>query len=154
MHADAQLVTENPSVRVPVRITDLSLSGCYVETMTPLPHDAAVNIAISKGRKTVYLSGKVRFSHSGLGMGVVFTAIRPEDFDNIREFARAAPQPKMGASPRLESLYYSAESDPPTDRAPETADVLEAVVRVLFRKGLLTRAELTEEIERLRFARV
>jgi len=151
---EAQLVTENSSVGVPVRITDLSLSGCYIETMTPLPHDSAVNIAISKDGKTVYVSGKVRFSSRGLGMGIMFTAIRPEDFDNIRDFAQPAPRPKMGASPRLEILHYAAESESPPDRSPETADALEAVVRVLFRKGLLTRAELTEEIERLKFAKV
>lgn len=151
---DAQLVSENSSVGVPVRITDLSLSGCYIETMTPLPLDSAVNIAISKDRKTVYVSGKVRFSSRGLGMGIMFTAIRPEDFDNIREFAEPAPRPKMGASPRLEILHYAAENELPSDRAPETADALEAVVRVLFRKGLLTRAELTEEIEKLKFAKV
>jgi hypothetical protein len=60
------------------------------------------------------------------------------------------------AASEIESYSASApssNSDSDSIDAPLTADALEAAVRVLFRKGLLTRAELSEELEKLKFTK-
>ena len=151
---EALLTTEDASVQIPAKVTDVSLTGCYVEMMSPLPQGSAVNIAMKKDGKTVHTSAKVRFSHRGLGMGVVFTAIRPEDFDKLRELAQVAPQAEEEASTELTNspLFTDQKSSP--DPPPASTDALEAIMRVLFRKGIVTRAELSEELEKLKFVKV
>ena len=60
------------------------------------------------------------------------------------------PQPKAGLPPpRGQSSIVESNGHLTT-----TAEALEAIARVLFRKGLLTRAEVSEEIEMLKTAKV
>jgi hypothetical protein len=118
------------------------------------------------------LSGKVCSSHTGMGMGVAFTMMSPDHFEKLRRFAPPAatpvktaspsaaapatdpprvPQPRMEA-PQAGSRSYSASDSDAVD-LPATAESLEAIVRLLLRKGLLTRAELLEELEKLKFTK-
>jgi len=100
-------------------------------------------------------------------MGVSFTRIKPADFEILRRIApvtsagrtdvhppglqitdnSAAQPPKAkvpaGTSPQSYSGAAPDMSDPPV-----TAEAFKAVVSLLFRKGLLTPSELTEELER------
>jgi hypothetical protein len=54
---------------------DLSLSGCSVKTETPFPKDATVRLRIWHTGMNFHAEGKVAYSRTGLGMGIVFTAI-------------------------------------------------------------------------------
>jgi hypothetical protein len=68
----------------------------------------------------------------------------------------AQPQPKTQAVlPRAPAGRRNHGSSPPASprHAPTTAEVLEAVIRVLLRKGLLERDELAEELDKLKTAK-
>jgi len=144
-------------------VTDISLGGCYVEMLSPLPVDTFVDIAISPGDATLQLSGRVRSSQPNFGMGVSFTGMRPQDFEVLRKLAPptlAAPEPSKQASPppaaappapAKESHSY-ASTDFDSIDLPTNAEALAAAVRVLIRKGVLTRAEVMEELEKLKVA--
>jgi PilZ domain len=152
----AQIVLQNGSLRMTATVTDISLGGCYVEMLSPLPVDTFVDIAISPGDTTLQLSGRVRSSQTNFGMGVSFTGMRPQDFEVLRKLA---PPTVEGLEPQKQAPAPPApvqKSRPPAAAEfdsvdlPTTPEALAAVVRVLIRKGALTRAEVLEELEKLK----
>lgn len=160
---EAQVAIVGDSVRLPARVTDISLGGCYVEMLAPLPVDTAIELMLNPGVTTMHATGKVRSSQTGFGMGVSFTGLSPEDFEKLRKFAPPAPGvPEAVTLPS--SLPHAARSrghaPPPVSHSPHppdhslqqatTAEVFEAVVRILFRKGIISQAELAQELEHLK----
>jgi hypothetical protein len=166
---EAELTTIDGSITLPGKITDISLGGCYVEMLSPLPIGAAIQLAFNLEDSAVRLSGGVCSSQMGLGMGVAFTAMSPDQFEKLRQFAPPSathvkteshsvgtpaaasprvPQPRI-AAPQASSHSYSGSDFDSLD-LPATAESLEAIVHLLLRKGLLTRAELLEELEKLK----
>lgn len=139
-------------------VTDLSLGGCYVEMLSPLPVDTFVDIALSPGDVTLQLSGRVRSSQNNFGMGVSFTGMRPQDFEVLRKLA--PPTMEQGEPPRqaahspqplpVKETRPSAATEFDSVDLPTTPEALAAAVRVLIRKGILTRADVMEELEKLK----
>lgn len=166
---EAQVTMDDGSVQLPGTVTDISLGGCYVEMLAPLPTDTAVELQLKPEGATLEMSGKVRSSQTGLGMGIAFTGMRPADFEKLQRLAptpakptaaqkpadtepagqRAAAAPADTSSPRPQ-IRPSAPRTPDSGDPPATPEAFQAVVRLLFRKGLLTRAELMEELEKLK----
>lgn len=56
---------------------DLSLFGCFVETVTPFPERTEARLRISHAGVNFVARGKVAYSRPNLGMGIAFTAIEP-----------------------------------------------------------------------------
>jgi hypothetical protein len=195
---ETQVATEGAYGRVAVKakITDISLGGCYVEMLAPLPEETHVELAFSTGGATLHLAAKVCSAQAGFGMGLAFTGMSPEEFEILRQFAPptkdsrkgarpvryAAPQ--AGSAPRnatpsiphipKSSVACAAEFAPslatpsgtrlelykgpaakefgPAD-LPDPAIAIEALVRLLIRKGVFSPAELQDELERLKATR-
>jgi len=159
----AQIVLQNGGLRMTATVTDISLGGCYMEMLSPLPVDTFVDVSISPGDTTLQLSARVRSSQLNLGMGVSFTGMRPQDFEVLRKLApptigaleppaQAAPsaQPApLPPAPAKGSPSYTAVDFGSVD-LPTNPEAVAAAVRVLIRKGVLTRAEVMEELEKLK----
>lgn len=170
---EAEVSMDNGSVRLPGTVTDISLGGCYLEMLAPLPIDTPVEILLKPEGATLEMSGKVRSSQTGLGMGIAFTGMRPEVFERLQKLApaptnpiaarkvseikaamqRDAAKPTVVHAPRMPTRPSAPRIVEPSD-VPATPEAFQAVVRLLFRKGLLTREELMEELEKLRPTRV
>jgi hypothetical protein len=158
----AQIVLQNGALRMTATVTDISLGGCYMEMLSPLPVDTFVDISISPGDTTLLLSARVRSSQVNFGMGVSFTGMRPQDFEVLRKLAPptvGALEPPMQATPPLPAPAPSVSAKEPHSYAaadfdsvdlPTNPEALAAAVRVLIRKGVLTRAEVMEELEKLK----
>jgi hypothetical protein len=163
---ETQVVTEDGSIGVPGTITDVSLGGCYVEMLSPLPVDSSIHLSLNPGTSTLHMSGKVRSSQVGLGMGVSFTGMGPEDFEKLWRFApptsdaavpskgpptRPAPfrqnPPLRERAPQLSARSYGATESDSLDLSP-TAEALDALVRLLLHKEIFTRGELAQELEK------
>ena len=54
------------------RISDLSLSGCYIDTLNPLPLGTSLDLWIQKGNEVLEARASVCTQHYGLGMGLKF----------------------------------------------------------------------------------
>lgn len=153
---EAQLTADGQSVGIPVKITDISLGGCYIEMFSPLPRNSLAELSLKLDESTVHISGKVRSSQTGFGMGIAFTSIGPEDFEKLKKFAPASldvPQATKipSLSPAQHVASHSASHPQFHLKNPSIApEALEALVRVLCRKGFLTSAEVLEEIEKLK----
>ena len=68
------LVTEK---QLAAHIEDLSLFGCFVETVDPFPAGTKVRLRISYGGANVLAQGTVAYSRDNGGMGIAFTSIEP-----------------------------------------------------------------------------
>ena len=60
------------------RITDLSLSGCCVDTLDPFPGGTLVHVRIASGNGVFESRGRVIGSHMGLWMNIAFTEMTSE----------------------------------------------------------------------------
>lgn len=169
---EAQVTIDDGSIRFPGTVTDVSLGGCYVEMLAPLPIDTIVGLVLKPGQSTMQVSGKVSSSQMGLGMGISFTQIKPADFEILHVLttpeetseAAVAPSdvqvtnqspvqaPDRKITPATNSPS-NAGAEPDTADLPATAEAFRAVVKLLFRKGLLTRSELIEELRRPKVTR-
>ncbi len=166
---EVQISAQDDAIRLLGRITDISLGGCYVEMLSPLPVKTSVKLSFQQDDATLRLTGLVRLSQMALGMGVAFTGMTPEGFERLRRLTLpAGPSPSAPAAPAKATPARPPRPEPrtpPMDSLPDSAgefdffdppdvrETLAAVVRILSRKGLLTRAELLDELERLKPAR-
>lgn len=73
-----ELCDERVSSHVRTRATDISGSGCYVETMQPMPVGTILRIEFWIDSEKVTTSGVVRAYDPGVGMGIEFTGLVPE----------------------------------------------------------------------------
>jgi hypothetical protein len=162
----AQITLEDGSLRLAGTITDISLGGCYIEMFSPLPVDTFAEVYIFAGDDTLHLSARVRSSQRGAGMGVSFTGMSPEDFEKLQKLAPsdreerkpeppkpAVKEPAAPSAPRVDSRPPAAPQFDSSE-LPATPELFAAVIRVLLRRGLLTRAELLEELEKMKVPHV
>jgi hypothetical protein len=94
---------ENPrfKIKVPVELylegkdmpyrtatSDLSLHGCYIETIFPFPIGTVLEIKLQL-TGTLLIAASVATSDPQVGNGIKFTRMLPEDVDELRAFLDA-----------------------------------------------------------------
>ena len=154
---ETMVAEEGGSIRLSGKVSDISLGGCYVEMLSPLPVTAPVELTLNPGGLTLRLHGLVLTSEIGMGMGISFTTVSPEDFESLREMV--SPTPAQPWDPEIPEPPAKAPPLVPTRRStdkrlashgtPSTQETLEAIVRILLRKGLLSEDELAVEYDKL-----
>ena len=82
------------------KLTDLSLGGCYLETSSPFPVRARVELSMKVGELALHASGVVRVMHPDVGMGVVFFQKTPEQRQEVENFINALME-SNGVMPEL-----------------------------------------------------
>jgi CheY-like chemotaxis protein len=109
LQAASSIHGAGPQESVPhCRLTDLSLGGCYLETESPFPERALVDLCLRSGDLAVHTEGMVRVVHPGHGMGVEFpsrTSEQRSQVGSLITFLRNYPQttPEMSVTPQ--ALY-------------------------------------------------
>ncbi|HEV2197364.1 MAG TPA: PilZ domain-containing protein [Candidatus Acidoferrum sp.] len=76
--ATAEVTAADSSAKTKTRVRDLSQQGCYLDTESPLPLGTAANVRMTKGSKSLEVQGRVVYVQPGKGMGLMFTAVKPE----------------------------------------------------------------------------
>lgn len=120
-----------------MRLVDLSLGGCYGESLSPLPVGAAVALTLNAGEVGISAKAVVRTRHVAMGNGFAFTEIGPDEWKKLAQLVQ-----QLGSG----NVVSNAASHP------EMIDGLEALITILQRKGVLSRNEVVIELERRRSA--
>jgi CheY-like chemotaxis protein len=81
----AEVYQQGSSVRNYCHLSDLSPGGCYLEMPLAFPTGTAVEITVRTQNIKLRLSGSVRASHPGYGMGISFTLSSPEQRDGVQQ---------------------------------------------------------------------
>jgi hypothetical protein len=84
-----ELYTENSSSPIRGATSDLSLTGCYIETIFPFPVGTQLEMKLQL-EGTVLLLGTVVTSDPQVGNGIHFTRMLPEDIEELRTLLEAA----------------------------------------------------------------
>jgi hypothetical protein len=58
--------------RLSARTSDLSRSGCYIDTLNPTPSKTVVRLRLSHNGEELEVPGRIVYVSPGLGMGVRF----------------------------------------------------------------------------------
>lgn len=151
----ANIKPVDADVRLTGTISDISPAGCFIEMLAPLPSGTHVEIVAATPASNFQCSGTVRNSSPGMGMGVRFDRFTTDQFKKLRVIVPELPEVPSGvldvsAAPAAKSAVPLKSSPPRPSRAANATEVLEATLRVLLRKGLISKAELVQEIEKAR----
>jgi hypothetical protein len=73
--ARIELTDIQPEKHISGHTKDLSLFGCFVETVTPFPEGTKVRLKMSRGETQLVAQGRVTYSRPNSGMGIAFVTI-------------------------------------------------------------------------------
>jgi hypothetical protein len=85
------LALHDERATTPMRLTatDISATGCYVETTFPLSIGTSLKVDLWIESEKVTTRSFVRTSDPGLGMGIEFIGLKPEDQQRFQEYLKA-----------------------------------------------------------------
>src|SRR6266849_593274 len=89
--------------RIETRVRDLSQQGCYVDTNNPLPLGTVTDVRITKGEQLFEARTRVVYSRAGKGMGLMFTAIEPEQIRTLETWLAESRETSWLAANRRRS---------------------------------------------------
>jgi c-di-GMP-binding flagellar brake protein YcgR len=146
----------DPEETVPhCKLTDLSLGGCYLESDSPFPEHALVDLCLRTEEIAVHTEGLVRVTHPGQGMGVEFPCRTPEQRANVGNLIgllRSSPESMLDLIVSPRSLRADlTQFQPATGQASDTADDIEDPLLELLQRGpALDQDEFLAELRRQR----
>jgi hypothetical protein len=101
---DAEIVLGD-GTSIPTQLDEVSLRGCYLDTLEPIPVGTRFLLKIGKGRKAFEVQGKIIYTHSGSGLGifgqgVVFTDLSAQERSAINLWLRELTSKRIAGSIR------------------------------------------------------
>ncbi len=134
----AELMDLGGSARISARTSDLSLHGCFIDTLNPFPVDTRVRLQLAKNGQSLELQARVTACHMGSGMGLMFEHLTAEQNFVLLRWLEGSPD--RDESPFRTAAAANAAADGPNANARFAAKL----VQILERKGILTRSESAE----------
>jgi hypothetical protein len=134
----AELMDLGGNTRISARTADLSLHGCYIDTLNPFPQETRVRLQLSKNGQQLEVQARVTVCHRGSGMGLMFEQLTPEQNSLLIGWLE-------GTAAREEDPFRTAPAaNAPEDAAKANTRFAAGLVKVLERKGILTHSEAAE----------
>ena len=148
----SEVPPEEPDPVSTCKLTDLSLGGCYVETESPFPERALVDLCLKAADIEIHADGIVRVMHPASGMGVEFpsrTSAQRETVAHFIEFLTSRPgtMPELLISPKAIVADESQFAQPVGSAEEHLEDPL---VELLRTGDALSRDEFVAELQRQR----
>jgi DNA-binding response OmpR family regulator len=132
------------------KLTDLSLGGCYLETESPFPEHALVDLCLKAANMEIHADGMVRVMHPASGMGVEFPSRTSEQRQTVADFIDFLTS-RPGVVPELLISPKSLVADDVQFSGSGTEEHLEDPLLELLRNGQsLTREQFLAELHRQR----
>jgi PilZ domain len=115
------------------KLTDISLGGCYGESLAPMPRDSIVDMVLEVCGEHINARGMVRTHHPSMGNGIGFTEVAPEEWKKIVKVIQ-----QLGGG----NMVFDAPQEP------DVGDAIEALLSLLQKKGIhVTRDEFLQEMK-------
>ncbi len=135
--ASAEVVELGSGAKFSTRTTDLGPGGCFVDTMVPFPVGSHVRVSVHKGKTQFETGGVVVYSQSGLGMGIAFSNMEPEQRQALDAWLTELTGEKQ-ATAHHHFVYASSKVEEP--RGSDHAAFVR-LVKLMITKRILTEAE-------------
>lgn len=101
--AAVEVVATESGARIGTRVRDLSQQGCYVDTNSALSLGTVTDVRITKGAQLFEARARVVYSRASQGMGLMFTAIEPEQFRTLETWLTESRETSWLAANRRRS---------------------------------------------------
>jgi len=88
--ASAEVHAEDSGSRLAARISDISATGCYVDTVNPLPTGTPVRVKIFNKTQSFEAAATVVYFQMHLGMGLSFGEVPSNSLRVLQEWLPAA----------------------------------------------------------------
>jgi len=139
--AQVVVVDERGGARISARISDLSLGGCYIDTLNPFPLGTTLRLRIHKNDQIFDALASTASSHTGSGMGLLFAEMTPKQRSMLAGWLDECVAPCRSA---LTAPLPAEETEHRHGR-----DRLLAVklIRSLVQKGVLSQSEAAVLLE-------
>jgi hypothetical protein len=153
---DAWARTPGAEILLQGQLSDISLGGCYLDMMNPLPSETEIELTLSLLNQKVRARGIVRASRQGFGMGISFTEIVGADRAKLHELINLLAG-SCPVEPALDAEHLGSRAEG-TSMGQSTAhiysgqimlDPLELILEMLERKSVVTREERVELSHRI-----
>jgi hypothetical protein len=82
--------------KITAKVRELSLSGCYVETVSPYPVGAGLGVKVFTATEFFEAQASVIFVDENQGMGLMFRETKPYYIAVLRKWLLAAMMGKKG----------------------------------------------------------
>ncbi len=149
-----QMYPAGLEVRVWGTLTDISLGGCYVESMAPLPAGTEVGLELESDGDRLQARAAVRVSHPGCGMGIQFLTLEEEDrrtLERIVARAAAAAQPSEQGWSRIGNTSTAAPGGhAPAPRSSDANLLLQELLLFFTERDAMSRDDFRQLLERSR----
>jgi PilZ domain len=88
--ADTEVIDKTSDAERSARTSELSISGCFIDTRNPAPVATELWIRISQRNTTFTAFGCVRSVIPNTGMSIAFTSIEPNQLSVLEKWLPAA----------------------------------------------------------------
>jgi hypothetical protein len=133
--SEAHVADSDANIRLRGRCTDLSPEGCYVDTLNPFPTGTIARVELRKADRVFEAVARVNSSHMGMGMGLCFQDLTPDQISVLMNWLNKEPGGRMWVANPLDS----AKREESTDRA-----LAIDFIRHILSKGILTKADIAD----------
>ena len=129
------------------RTSDLGRGGCYIDTIGPFPVGTVLVVRINREHQTLTFEGKVAFAQPGMGMGLAFTKVTPDQQAILDEWiAELSGEPVE----KQESAPAPAASETRSGSSDNQAFfVMNELIMLLLQKGVLSDSEGKSLLQKL-----
>jgi len=138
--ADTEVEEVRTQAKVIGRTTDLGMGGCYVDGLTTFPVGTRVQVRIRRAGQVFETAAKVLYGKPGMGMGLAFLDISPDDHARLEQWTRELSG-ETDPSPKPEGPHAWRVD------ANDKREVLSELIKLLVRRQVLTQSE-GEDLQR------
>ena len=79
----AEVVELPRGTKLSARTSDISRTGCYIDTLNPIPQGSEVRVRLTHHEDTFVALGRVVYVSYGLGMGIAFVKVEDEQLARL-----------------------------------------------------------------------
>jgi hypothetical protein len=118
------------------RISDLSMGGCYVDSITALPVDATLKVRLVHEGKVFETRARVITSSPSMGMSLLFVGTEPGQLEVLEAWVRELSGETPPCEPELPEIKAQQSMEPGSNSAQLGA--LNELILELMRTGVLS----------------
>jgi len=137
--AMAEATDNKTHTKISGRISDIGPGGCYFEVMSPFAVGADLRVRITRNQQTLTASAKVLYSTGGMGMGLIFTHVEPEQrhvlHQWVGELSGSGAPPTYAPGPDAVAMGNSSAGAPGT-RIPGGSELVHEPAGAAERTGM------------------
>jgi len=136
--ATVEAIEQKTETRIKGRTSDLSLGGCYVDTISPFPEGTIIHLRITKGKVAFKIKARVAYAMNSMGMGLAFI---PETEDSLIPAEKWIAEINGEAPVEFEEDGEMEFTDETEISGDDKYLVLSELVIELMRKGVLAEGQ-------------